>query len=63
MRRKHSPLGPDGSWKTGQRVPSNGYYRNQFGQIVHFDAGTTFPPRVGHQSGGKVAFWTYYVAA
>lgn len=63
MRRQHRPLGPNGSWKTGQRVPGDGAYRNQFGQIVHFDAGTTFPPRVGHKSGGEVAFWMVYEAA
>jgi len=61
MTRKHSPLGPNDSWKTGQRVPSTGNYRNQYGQVVRFDIGTTFPPCVGRDYGGAVAFWVLQV--
>jgi hypothetical protein len=63
MSRKHNPLGPGGTWKTGQRVPRDGDYENQYGQLVRFDAGTTFPPRVGRKSGGEVAYWTIRPAA
>ena len=58
---RHNPMGPNGSWKTGQRVPRDGWYRNQYGQIVHFERSTTFPPRVGRPGGG-VAYWKTYQA-
>ncbi|MGW1998211.1 hypothetical protein [Embleya sp. NPDC001921] len=42
--RKHEPLGPAGTWKTGQRVPETGHYADQYGLVQHFEIATTFPP-------------------
>lgn len=41
---KHAPLGPDGRWKTGQRVPETGNYVDQYGVVTHHEVGATFPP-------------------
>lgn len=50
----HFPLGPDGSWKTGQRVPMAGNYADQYGVVTHFSAGRTFPPCIDRK--GECAF-------
>jgi len=50
----HRPLGPDGSWKTGQRVPVTGTWHDQYGDVTHFAAGHTFPPCIGRK--GECAF-------
>lgn len=44
MTAHHRPLGPDESWKSGQRVPYSGIWQDQFGQQARFEAGRTFPP-------------------
>lgn len=54
MNPTHRPKGPHGTWKTGQRVPSTGFYRDQYGTVTHHDAGTTFPPCLGRK--GECAF-------
>lgn len=51
---KHDPLGPGGSWKTGQRVPRTGSYIDQYGVVTFHDAGGTFPPCIGRK--GECAF-------
>lgn len=53
--RYYRPLGPGGTWKTGQRVPETGNWVDQHGQMNHFDEGTTFPPCVSWK-GGDVAY-------
>ena len=57
---KHIPKGPNGAWITGQRVPEDGWYADQYGVIVHFEKKSTFPPRVGRNTGGGVAYWTLH---
>ncbi len=49
------PLGPDNTFKTGQRVPFDGYWVDQYGQVNRFEAHTTFPPVVARK-GGECAF-------
>lgn len=56
------PLGPGGTYKTGQRVPKTGYWRDQTGQVNFFEKHSTFPPVVSHD-GGPVAFRTFIRAA
>ena len=51
---KHTPLGPGGTWKTGQRVPTAGQWVDQFGEVDNFTAGTTFPPCIGRK--GECAY-------
>lgn len=51
---KHNPLGPGGTWKTGQRVPSGGPWVDQYGEIDNFVSGTTFPPCIGRK--GECAY-------
>lgn len=51
---KHRGLGPDGSWKTGQRVPDEGFYVDQYGVTTWHWQGATFPPCVGRK--GECAF-------
>lgn len=46
----HRPLGPDESWKTGQRVPWTGYWADQFGDVSWFIAGHTFPPCIDRKN-------------
>ena len=55
MSNGNRPLGPNGSWKTGQRVPFTGEWMDQYGQINHFEVYTTFPPVVARK-GGECAF-------
>lgn len=50
----HVPKGPDGTWKTGQRVPFAGFWSDQFGHVNRFDTGTTFPPCIDRK--GECAF-------
>ena len=52
--RKHVPLGPNGAWKTGQRVPDTGFWHDQYGEVAHFDAGVTFPPCIDRK--GECAY-------
>lgn len=54
-RTNNRPLGPAGTWKTGQRVPFSGDYVDQYGQVNRFEAHTTFPPVVARK-GGECAF-------
>lgn len=51
---RHRPLGPRGTWKTGQRVPRDGTYVDQHGVTSTHFAGDTFPPSVGRK--GECAF-------
>ena len=44
MKTNHVPKGPGGTWKTGQRVPVTGDWADQYGDVVRFEAGHTFPP-------------------
>ena len=50
----HTPLGPDGSWKTGQRVPQEGLWSDQYGDVTRFERGHTFPPCIDRK--GTCAF-------
>lgn len=54
MPRKKRPLGPNGSWKTGQRVPEDGNWKDQYGTVSTHYEGDTFPPCVHRQ--GECAF-------
>lgn len=54
--KKHNPLGPNGSWKTGQRVPVTGVYVDQDGVVSEHDEHDTFPPCVGFGRKGEVAY-------
>lgn len=56
------PLGPNGTWKTGQRVPFTGFWCDQYGQVNFFEKHSTFPPVVAHD-GGPVAYRTFIKAA
>jgi len=51
---RHHPKGPAGAWKTGQRVPWTGKWRDQHGDVAHFRSGSTFPPCIGRK--GECAF-------
>jgi hypothetical protein len=50
----HRPLGPDDSWKTGQRVPWDGFWADQYGDVSRFTAGHTFPPCIDRK--GECAY-------
>lgn len=50
----HLPQGPDGSWKTGQRVPFDGLWADQFGIVTHHERGATFPPCIDRK--GECAY-------
>ncbi|GAB3396836.1 hypothetical protein GCM10027568_31790 [Humibacter soli] len=52
--REHEPKGPNGSWKTGQRVPETGNWFDQYGEVGHFVAGRTFPPCIDRK--GECAY-------
>ncbi|MFE4549408.1 hypothetical protein [Streptomyces sp. NPDC056785] len=56
MNRRHGPLGPNGEWKTGQRVPATGGYTDQYGVSTFHEAGATFPPCIGRK--GEAAYRT-----
>lgn len=53
-RTRHRPLGPNGTWKTGQRVPFTGAWVDQYGAVYRFEAGRTFPPCIDRK--GECAF-------
>lgn len=57
---KHEPLGPNGTWKTGQRVPSTGLYVDQHNVVTTHEAGATFPPCIGRK--GEAAYRLSYEA-
>lgn len=38
------PLGPAGTYKTGQRVPVSGAWADQYGVVIWIEQGNTFPP-------------------
>lgn len=40
------PKGPDGAWKTGQRVPFDGYWADQYGAVTFHERRATFPPYI-----------------
>ncbi len=61
MASRHQPLGPGGTWKTGQRVPFTGTYVDQHGVPSHHEAHDTFPPCVGRK--GDVAFRVLIITA
>lgn len=50
----HRPMGPGGTWKTGQRVPVSGEWKDQYGRVTSHAAGGTFPPIIGRK--GEVAY-------
>lgn len=54
MSRVHTPAGPDGQWKTGQRVPDDGDYYDQYGVVTHHERGATFPPCIDRK--GECAY-------
>lgn len=58
---RHKPKGPNGTWKTGQRVPWSGHYADQFRVVTYHDRGTTFPPCIGRKGTG--AYRKPYIAA
>ena len=43
-------------WKTGQRVPITGNYRDQYGVVSFHEVHRTFPPCIGRK--GEAAFRT-----
>ena len=57
----HRPLGLDNSWKTGQRVPADGHYVDQYGYVSWHEKGGTFPPCIDRD--GECAFRKEYVQA
>lgn len=61
MSRHHVPKGPNGTWKTGQRVPETGSWVDQYGDVYRFEAGHTFPPCIDRK--GECAFRTLLTAA
>ena len=50
----HRPKGPDGSWKSGQRVPESGPYVDQHGFVSYHETSGTFPPCIGRE--GECAY-------
>ncbi|WP_152626802.1 hypothetical protein [Streptacidiphilus carbonis] len=48
------PKGPNGSWKTGQRVPETRHYEDQYGVVTRHEMGKTFPPCVDRK--GECAY-------
>jgi len=50
----HPPLGPDGLFKTGQRVPVSGMWMDQYGVVTHHAEHATFPPCIDRK--GECAF-------
>lgn len=57
---KHFPQGPDGAWKTGQRVPFDGKWADQYGLITFHERGATFPPCIDRKG---VCAYRYLVEA
>lgn len=54
--KRHLPLGPNGTWKTGQRVPTSGIYVDQYGLVSEHDEHDIFLFCVGFGRKGEVAF-------
>lgn len=55
MRRsQNQPLGPRGTYKTGQRVPYSGLWADQYGTTSMHEENSTFPPCIGRK--GECAF-------
>ena len=50
----HTPKGPDGAWKTGQRVPVAGIWIDQYGATSYHSVSSTFPPCIDRK--GECAF-------
>jgi hypothetical protein len=50
----HFPQGPDGAWKTGQRVPFDGNWTDQYGLVSFHERGATFPPCIDRK--GECAY-------
>jgi hypothetical protein len=50
----YRPKGPGDTWKTGQRVPWDGQWVDQYGIVTYFKAGHTFPPCIDRK--GECAF-------
>lgn len=53
-RQGHTPAGPNGEWKTGQRVPVAGWWLDQYGMVTHHASGATFPPCIDRK--GECAY-------
>lgn len=53
-RSNNRPLGPGGTWKTGQRVPATGEWQDQYGQVNTFREHGTFVTCIGRK--GECAF-------
>lgn len=43
-------------WKTGQRVPVTGNYRDQYGVVSHHEVHRTFPPCIGRKGEGAFRY-------
>lgn len=56
-RRWKGPKGPNGLWKQGQRVPTEGRWVDQFGRVIDLAAHFTFPP-IGLK--GECTLWKPY---
>lgn len=50
----HTPKGPNGSYKTGQRVPETGTWVDQYGVPTYHERGATFPPCIDRK--GECAY-------
>jgi len=50
----HRPKGPNNTWKTGQRVPVDGDWADQYGLVSRHTKGGTFPPCLGRKKGDTV---------
>lgn len=50
----HTPKGPNGEWKTGQRVPVTGIWSDQYGMTTIHTVGGTFPPCIDRK--GECAY-------
>lgn len=55
------PKGPGGTWKTGQRVPFDAEWIDQYGAICFIPAHHTFPPCLWRK--GECAYRKPYDAA
>jgi len=58
---RNRPLGPGGAFKTGQRCPTSGNWRDQYGQVIQIDRHDTFPPCIGRK--GECAYRTLMTEA
>lgn len=60
---KHFPQGPDGAWKTGQRVPFDGKWADQYGLVSFHERGATFPPCIDRKAECAYRYLVEAVAA